>query len=122
MAWVWPLATMIMTAIEDIFISGVGNFALYHNNRNGTFTDVSASSGIRATQWGSSPLWFDYDNDGKLDLFVGEFADYSNNRLCNQAESYGGMGKDSTAAGDWLSLLQSTSTYSNAQSSLSKPR
>ena len=78
---------------EDIFISGVGKFVLYHNNGNGTFTDVSASSGIQATQWGSSPLWFDYDNDGKLDLFVGEFADYSNNRLCSQAESYGGMGK-----------------------------
>ena len=93
---------------QDIFISGVGNFVLYHNNGNGTFTDVTASSGIQATQWGSSPLWFDYDNDGKLDLFVGEFADYSNNRLCRQAESYGGMGKDGAPARLWLSLLQST--------------
>jgi enediyne biosynthesis protein E4 len=82
---------------EDIFISGVGRNVLYHNNRNGTFTDVTASSGIKATQWGSSALWFDYDNDGKLDLFVSEFGDYSNMRLCGQAESYGGMGKNSAA-------------------------
>ena len=62
---------------QDIFISGVGKSVLYHNNGDGTFTDVTPASGIKATQWGSSALWFDYDNDGRLDLFVSEFADYS---------------------------------------------
>jgi hypothetical protein len=57
---------------------------------NGTFTDVTAASGITATHWGSSAVWFDYDNDGKLDLFVAEFADYSNLKISTAAESYGG--------------------------------
>ena len=67
---------------EDIFISGYGKSVLYHNNRNGTFTDVTAASGIAAPKWGTSALWFDYDNDGRLDLFIGEFADYSDQRSC----------------------------------------
>ena len=45
--------------------------ALYHNNGNGTFTDVTAGSGIASPKWGTSALWFDYDNDGRLDLFRG---------------------------------------------------
>jgi len=74
---------------EDIFITGFGKCVLYHNNGNGTFSDVTAASGIAAPQWGTSSLWFDYDNDGKLDLFVGEFADYSDLKICHAAESYG---------------------------------
>jgi enediyne biosynthesis protein E4 len=43
---------------------------LYHNNRNGTFTDVTARSGLRAVGWASSVCAGDYDNDGWLDVFV----------------------------------------------------
>jgi hypothetical protein len=75
---------------EDIFITGFWKCVLYRNNGNGTFTDVTATSGISPTHWSSSAVWFDYDNDGKLDLFVAEFADYSNLRICSAAESYGG--------------------------------
>jgi hypothetical protein len=74
----------------DIFISGVGKCVLYHNNGNGTFTDVTETSGIVPSQWGTSAVWFDFDRDGKLDLFVAEFADYTTNRICSLAESYGG--------------------------------
>src|ERR1019366_8113229 len=74
-------------------ITGYGKCVLYHNNGDGTFTDFTAASGIAAPQWGTSALWFDYDNDGKLDLFVGEFADYSSLRVCPAAESYGGAMK-----------------------------
>ena len=35
-------------------------------------------------------MWPDYDADGKLDLFVGEFADYTSNRICGVSESYSG--------------------------------
>jgi enediyne biosynthesis protein E4 len=45
---------------------------LYHNNRNGTFTDVSKNSGVSDPEqrYGLTAVWSDFDNDGKLDLFV----------------------------------------------------
>jgi len=83
----------------DILITGIGKLVLYHNNGNGTFTDVTAASGIQPLKWGTSAVWFDYDNDGKLDLFIGQFADYSEQRLCGLADSYaGGDAANETAA------------------------
>ena len=43
---------------------------LYHNERNGRFTDVSSRAGLRASGWSSSVCAGDYDNDGFLDLFI----------------------------------------------------
>ncbi len=44
---------------------------LYRNNHDGTFTDITARSGLRGkTGWASSVCVGDYDNDGRLDLFV----------------------------------------------------
>ena len=45
---------------------------LYHNNRDGTFTDVSKKSGVSDPdlRYGLTAVWSDFDNDGKLDLFV----------------------------------------------------
>jgi len=43
---------------------------LYRNNRDGTFTDVTARAGLRASGWASSVCAGDYDNDGWLDLFI----------------------------------------------------
>jgi enediyne biosynthesis protein E4 len=45
---------------------------LYHNNRDGTFTDVSEQSGVGDPErrYGLTALWSDFDNDGKLDLLV----------------------------------------------------
>ena len=45
---------------------------LYHNNRDGTFTDVSKKAGVadEEQRYGLTALWSDFDNDGKLDLLV----------------------------------------------------
>jgi hypothetical protein len=43
---------------------------LYHNERNGRFTDVSTSAGVARSGWGSGVCAGDYDNDGFLDLYV----------------------------------------------------
>ncbi len=51
---------------------------LFHNNHNGTFTDVTAQSGLGDTGWGQGACVGDYDNDGYDDLFV---TAYGNNRL-----------------------------------------
>jgi len=61
---------------EDLFICSAGRNALYHNNGNGTFTDVTAASGIGgkpADTLSVVAAWFDYDNDGLLDLIVDNY-------------------------------------------------
>ena len=60
----------------DIFVTAYGNCTLYKNNRDGTFTDVTAKAGLKTQGWTTSAVWFDYDNDGKLDLFLCSFVDY----------------------------------------------
>lgn len=46
---------------------------LYHNNQDGTFTDVTDQSGIALRVMGMGAEWGDYDNDGKLDLVISTF-------------------------------------------------
>src|SRR5215467_11300489 len=56
--------------------------ALYRNNRDGTFTDVTDSAGVPGTGFGLGCVWGDYDNDGHPDLFVTQFGKnvlYQNN-------------------------------------------
>jgi hypothetical protein len=63
----------------DIFVAGVNRNILYHNEGDGTFKDVTQKtrlSGVdpkRGKMWSVSAGWFDYDNDGKLDLFVSNY-------------------------------------------------
>jgi len=60
----------------DIFIANTGKNTLYHNNGNGTFTDVTDRSGLGvkpAKTLSVQAAWFDYDNDGLLDLVVSNY-------------------------------------------------
>ncbi len=55
---------------------------LYHNNRDGTFTDITEKAGLQKTGWASAVTVGDYDNDGHEDLFVtywGQNVLYKNN-------------------------------------------
>jgi enediyne biosynthesis protein E4 len=61
----------------DLYLTQYGRSILYRNNGDGTFTDVTEKAGVAAPGWASSAVWFDYDNDGKLDLFVCRFVDFS---------------------------------------------
>ena len=62
----------------DLYRTGLAGAVLLRNNGNGTFTDVTKASGAGDPGgWGVSATWFDYDRDGWLDLFVGNYLIYS---------------------------------------------
>ena len=61
----------------DLYVTNYGGNTLYHNNGDGTFTDVTARAGVAAGGWSASAGFFDYDNDGKLDLFVTRYVDWT---------------------------------------------
>ncbi len=52
--------------------------ALFHNNRDGTFTNVAAAAGVTNDRWGVGVVVGDYDNDGWPDIYV---TNYGKNRL-----------------------------------------
>ena len=61
----------------DVFVTYFGAPSqLFHNNCNGTFTDVTRKAGVAGNgRWGASATFFDYDRDGRLDLFVVNYVD-----------------------------------------------
>ena len=64
--------------LPDIFISCVGQSHLFRNTGKGTFVDATRSSGLFGRQGlSTSALWFDYDRDGLLDLFVCNYVRWS---------------------------------------------
>ena len=61
----------------DVFLSNYGGDALFLNNGNGTFTDISRSSGVCTPgTWSSGATFLDFDNDGDLDLYVARYGDW----------------------------------------------
>ena len=64
---------------EDVFISAVGPDRLFHNEGGGKFRDVTQEARVAGgdNDWGTGCGWFDYDNDGDLDLFVCNYLHWS---------------------------------------------
>jgi enediyne biosynthesis protein E4 len=71
----------------DLYVTGYHRAVLYHNNGNGTFTDVTDKAGVADLGgWSTSAAWFDYDRDGYLDLIVCNYIDWTpqNNIWCGE--------------------------------------
>ena len=63
---------------DDIFVTAVGQSRLFHNNGNGAFTDVTAAAGLGGiSEFSTSAAWVDYDRDGKLDLLVANYVQWT---------------------------------------------
>ena len=67
----------------DLYVTGINHNILYRNNHDGTFTDVTEKAGASGVNsagkklFSVSAAWIDYDNDGRLDLFVTNYLDWS---------------------------------------------
>jgi hypothetical protein len=62
----------------DLYVTGYGRAILYHNNGDGTFTDVTRKAGVADEGgWSTSAGWFDYDKDGWLDLVVTNYIEWT---------------------------------------------
>jgi hypothetical protein len=63
---------------DDLFVTAYGQNHLFHNNGNGTFTDVTQKAGLNGIkEFSTSAAWVDYDKDGRLDLVVGNYVQWS---------------------------------------------
>lgn len=63
---------------QDLYVTGFPSSALFRNNGDGTFENVSESAGVaNPERWGASAAWIDFDRDGLLDLFVCNYAELS---------------------------------------------
>ncbi len=63
---------------EDLYVTCYGPNSLFHNNGDGTFTEVARKAGVAGDSvWSVGCAFLDYDRDGYLDLYVGNYVDYS---------------------------------------------
>jgi hypothetical protein len=77
--------------LTDLFVAGVNRNILYRNRGDGTFEDVTAKAGVaNMGRWAVSAGWFDYDNDGRLDLFVVNYVKWEPARepFCGEPGKY----------------------------------
>ena len=113
----------------DLYVTGYGRAILYHNNGNGTFTDVTAKAGVADEgQWSTSAAWVDFDKDGWLDLVVLNYLNWTpkNNLWCGErAAGYRSYCSPSNYSGQHIRLYHNnhdgTFTDVSAKSGISLP-
>ena len=67
---------------DDVYITALEGDRLFHNLGNGKFADVTKAAGIQNANFGASAAWLDYDRDGKVDLFVANYVQWTPRTTC----------------------------------------
>ena len=62
---------------SDVLLTALGRNRLFRNDGDGTFTEVGREAGLTASEWSSAAVFFDADRDGHLDLYVGNYIEWS---------------------------------------------
>jgi hypothetical protein len=68
--------------LPDVYLTNYGPDRLLLNTGEGVFVDITQEAGIDNPRWSSAAIFFDYDQDGWLDLFVANYLDYVPGRTC----------------------------------------
>ncbi len=106
----------------DLFAQGWGWKKLYHNNGDGTFTDVTLKAGIDSGEGrkGYNAFFFDYDNDGRLDILASQYVTSSGIRwgygmmcLCSNLLKPGGYSEREWAAAATIYRNNGDGTFTN---------
>ena len=66
---------------EDLIVLTYKGPELYHNNGNGSFTEVTGKANLADTRWSLNAAWLDYDRDGYLDVFVSNYLEYDEGKF-----------------------------------------
>lgn len=74
---------------SDVLITGYGGVQLWHNEGDGTFTEVKEAAGLHDDTWSSAAAWGDVNGDGYLDLYLGHYGNWSfeNHPYCMNPDS-----------------------------------
>ena len=72
----------------DVLVTGYGGLQFFRNQGDGTFTEVSETSGLTDSSWSSSAAWGDLNGDGNTDLYVTHYVNWSfeNDPICRAGE------------------------------------
>lgn len=74
---------------QDLYVSNFGGAnRLYHNRKDGTFADVAPSAGVEQPLMSFAAWFFDYDNDGNLDLYVAQYSSFVDARRVAQTAAH----------------------------------
>lgn len=106
---------------SDLYVSTYGFNTLLANNGDGTFTDVSEIAGVRGQgEFGAGVTFLDVNNDGNLDLFVGNYVEFDFNRhfeLAPKAFPYSPGPKDYPPCRDRLFLNRGDGSFEDISKS-----
>ena len=70
-------------SLPDLYLSNLGSNQMYLNKGDGKFADITKESGTDDPRWSTSASFFDYDRDGRLDLMIVNYADFSTSNSPN---------------------------------------